>query len=118
MSGRFKVFVGVDGSEGSANAVRWALEEARVRHGELTAVMTWGFLDQRPLRGQPTFDPQYTDETADAALVQYLEEAVGADAAREIKHRLVTDIPTRGLVEASEDADMFVVGTRGLSGLG
>src|SRR4029453_14506239 len=83
----------------------------------VTAVMTWGFLDQRPLRGQPTFDPQYTDETADGALGQYLEEAVGAAAAHEIKHRLVTDIATRGLVEASDDADLFVV-ARGLSGLG
>lgn len=118
MSDFFKVFVGVDGSEGSAHAVRWAIEEAHARHGELTAVMAWGFLDQRPERGHPTFDPQYTAATADAALQQYLEDAVGAEDAREIKRRLVCDIATRGLVEASEDADLFVVGSRGLSGLG
>lgn len=118
MSQRFEVFVGVDGSEGSARAVRWALEEAKLRKGELTAVMTWGYLDQRPERGHPAFEETYTGKSADAALQQYLEDAVGADTAGAIKRRVVCDIATRGLVEASEDADLFVVGTRGLSGLG
>jgi nucleotide-binding universal stress UspA family protein len=118
MSGQFKVFVGVDESEGSAHAVRWALEEARARHGELTAVMTWGYLDQRPLRGAPTFEQDYTAKSAETALRQYLDEAVGPEAAAQIKRRLVNDIPTRGLVEASEDADLFVVGSRRLTGLG
>jgi nucleotide-binding universal stress UspA family protein len=118
MSELFKVFVGVDGSVGSAHAVRWALEETRARGGELTAVMAWSYLDQRPERGHPTFDPEYTAASAAAALRQYLAEAVGADAALPIKSRLVCDIPTRGLVEASEDADLFVVGSRGLGGVG
>ena len=41
-----------------------------------------------------------------------------AEAAGAIKRRVICDIATRGLVYASEDADLFVVGTRGRSGLG
>lgn len=43
-----RIVVGVDGSPGSAEALRWAAEEAELHGATLTAVMAWGLLDQHP----------------------------------------------------------------------
>ena len=37
----YRIVVGVDGSPHSDAAVRWAIEEAEARHGEVTAVFAW-----------------------------------------------------------------------------
>ena len=37
----YRIVVGVDGSRHSDAAVRWALEEAGARNGEVTAVFAW-----------------------------------------------------------------------------
>jgi nucleotide-binding universal stress UspA family protein len=42
-SGRFLVVVGVDGSEQSLAALRWAVDEARLRHGSVRAVTAWHY---------------------------------------------------------------------------
>ena len=76
MAERMKIYVGVDGSEGAARALRWALEEARARDGELTAVMSWSYIDQHPMRGHNVFEPEYTSNTAHHALRQYVEDAL------------------------------------------
>ncbi|WP_264197009.1 universal stress protein [Arthrobacter sp. SO3] len=37
-SGTFLIVVGVDGSEQSLDAVRWAVDEARLRHGHMRVI--------------------------------------------------------------------------------
>lgn len=37
----YRIVVGVDGSPHSEAALRWALDLAEVRQGELTAVLSW-----------------------------------------------------------------------------
>lgn len=109
------IFVGFDGSPGSQTALRWALEDTESRGGTVTAVMAWTFLDQRPRRGARAFDPQYDRNTADAALDDYVVEVAGDEAAR-VARRVVCDLPANALIDASRDADLLVVGTRGLGG--
>ena len=41
MSKAHKIVVGVDGSESSNTALRWALGEARLRNVEVEVVHTW-----------------------------------------------------------------------------
>ena len=111
-----KIYVGVDGSDGAARALRWALDEARVRRGELTAVMVWSYIDQRPMHGHKPFEAEYNATIAETALRQYVEDAVGPEDATSVGLRVMCDTPAHGLLTATSDADLIVVGSRGLGG--
>lgn len=39
----FRIVVGVDGSDSSLEALDWALEEARLRSGQVHVVTTWHY---------------------------------------------------------------------------
>lgn len=109
-----RIVVGVDGSEGSALALRWALRESRLRGWPVTAVMAWGFLDQHfPGSG---FLPDYGEAEAVAALRRCIVDTVGADVADSIDLRAPCDLPATALLAEAEDASLLVVGARGLGG--
>lgn len=108
--------MGVDGSASSADALRWAADEAEVRGAQLVAVLAWDLFDQHHVDGSQRFDPDYDDGKADAALAHMVEEALGAEAAGGVERRTVCDLPAAGLLAAAADADLLVVGARGLGG--
>jgi nucleotide-binding universal stress UspA family protein len=108
------IIVGVDESPGAADALRWAVREARIRSSELTAVMAWGFLDQHHLVGEK-FSPDYGNDAAAKTLHELVLLADPNDADR-IDERVVCDLPARALISASVGAEMLVVGARGLGG--
>ncbi|HEY2312988.1 MAG TPA: universal stress protein [Streptosporangiaceae bacterium] len=118
------ILVGVDGSDHSRYAVRWAMHEAVLRHAPLT-VMT-----VRPGAARPatmTFwglhiyseNSQHEDlvRTAVQALVDEVASEVGG-ALPAITVSVATGHPAEELVSASRDADMLVVGSRGTGGFG
>ena len=106
------VVVGVDESDGSRRAVEWAAEEARLRGAVLRPVLAWSFLDQP----EGKFDAAYGEDDALRRLDQALE-AAGVDLrAIEVDRRAVNDLPARALLDASKDADLLVVGSRGAGG--
>ena len=114
-----QIVVGVDGSEHSEVALRWAAREAELRGGglhALTAVLVWDLFNQRHADGSKRFDPDYDDAKADAALLATLEDALGAEAAASVVRKPVCDVPAQGLLEAAKGADLLVVGARGLGG--
>jgi nucleotide-binding universal stress UspA family protein len=114
-----KIVAGVDGSDASKNALRWAVEEAELRDAELVAVHAWevpiaptGFM-------VPAFD--VTDlvsdirEAAEQLVTDTVEEVAGNSKVK------VTPLAVEGpaaacLIEAARDADLLVVGSRGLGG--
>ena len=106
------VVVGVDGSEGSRRALQWALEEARVRGAPLRAVFAWSYLDQ-PGEG---FDAAYGEDDARQRLDRALEEVAGDVGDVEVERVVVVDLPARALLDAARDADLLVVGSRGVGG--
>lgn len=108
--------MGVDGSAPSADALRWAADEADARGAQLVAVLVWDLFNQRHPDGTRRFDPDYDDEEADAALAHMLVEELGADAAGRVERRTVCDLPAPGLLVAAEGADLLVLGARGLGG--
>lgn len=110
------IVVGVDASEGSTHALHWALEEAAHRGWVVRAVLAWGFLDQHHAVVPERFDPGYTEEDAKEALRTYVEKALGIDSAAAVERLVVDDLPARALVDASEDAELLVLGARGLGG--
>jgi nucleotide-binding universal stress UspA family protein len=106
------VVAGVDGSEGALRALRWAAEEARLRGARLRAVWVWSYLDQT---GE-AFDPSYGEDDA-RRLLDEAVAAAGVDAGGlDVERRTVCDLPARGLLGAAGDADLLVVGARGMGG--
>jgi nucleotide-binding universal stress UspA family protein len=76
--------------------------------------MAWDYLDQPDVAGG--FDPEYSEADALAALDAFVCGAIGATAATTVARRVVCDRAARALLEASRDADLLVVGARGLGG--
>jgi nucleotide-binding universal stress UspA family protein len=85
-----------------------------VRGWSLTAVLAWGFLDQHHATVGAPFDPTYGKADAVAALESIVAATVGADAAAAIEQMVVNDLPAGALLDASDGADLLVVGARGL----
>ncbi len=111
-----RIVVGVDGSEGAANALRWAVEEARAHGATLVPVLAWSYLDQQGVIGTSGFVPEYSDVEAKAALEAALA-GVRADAPDVVIEPVVRcDLATRALLDEAENADLVVVGSRGLGG--
>ncbi|MCO8127763.1 universal stress protein [Acidimicrobiia bacterium EGI L10123] len=108
-----RIIVGVDGSEWSADALRWAQHEARIRDATVTALLAWNFLDQHHVDGETTFDPHYGEAEAQRALDVLVQRALGDDADG-VRREVVCDLPATALLDASKDADLLVVGARGL----
>jgi nucleotide-binding universal stress UspA family protein len=111
-----RIVVGVDESDGAGEALRWAIQEADFDGATLVAVMAWDFLDQHRLLEGEKWDPAYDESQADAALARYVEMAAGADAVERVERRVIVDLPASALSQASSDADLVVVGARGLGG--
>jgi nucleotide-binding universal stress UspA family protein len=110
------IVVGIDASDPSLDALRWALEEARLRGAELELVHAF----PRPeLVGMTMVVTLPSDDELRAASEQVLAEAlerVGGAGDVPVMRRVGTGGPAAVLVEAAEGADLLVVGARGLGG--
>jgi len=110
-----RIVVGVDGSNSSREALRWAAREAQQVGADLEVLMTW----QNPYPDMwiPS-DPPGTDPLAltRSALGRVVEEVLGEHPAIAVQATAVSGPPARVLVEAAEGADLLVVGNRGRGG--
>ena len=112
------IVVGIDHSDGAKAALRFALEEARLRRAKLRAVHAWKFdyLEAPGLmRTLPPGEYETLHSAAEAALDATFKE-VGNAKDVEIERRVVQGAPAGVLVEESRGADLLVVGSRGLGG--
>ena len=109
-----KIVVGVDGSEHSFAAYRWALEESKRRGGDVTAIFAW----QLPLIGIPgAFDREELEVDAKRYLNELLDQQPSAEGVA-VERVVVQGDPSNSLIEAVKraDADLLVLGTRGRGG--
>jgi nucleotide-binding universal stress UspA family protein len=113
------VVVGVDGSESSRWALAWAVEEARGHRARLTVVMAWtpppppvgpGY---GSLRGYEEAD---FEAVAERQLTGAVAAVVGDDADIVVERVLVEGPAAPRLIDASAEADLVVVGSRGHGG--
>lgn len=111
-----RIVIGVDGSEGGATALRWAVREAEVRAGAVVAVLAWGYLDQKHAVAGADFNPEYGQGEAEGALTAALEAALPAEQVAEIERVVVADLAHSALLETATAEDLLVVGARGLGG--
>jgi nucleotide-binding universal stress UspA family protein len=107
------VVVGVDGSEASADALRWAVRYARMTGATVRAVTVWHYpasFGWAPTTAIPEMD---LEGDARQALKETLEQVVGAEGPVTIQTHVVEGPPALMLLRAAEDADLLVVGSRG-----
>ena len=113
------VYVGVDGSNHSKIALNWAIREAGYRHQPLTVIAVhevptsgWGgyvVLDgDEALRDKVR---QAAQEATDKAIAE-----LGDAAPPSVTVRAEIGVASANLIEASKDADLLVVGSRGIGG--
>lgn len=114
------IVVGVDGSPHSQKALDWALAESALRHVPLTVVAVspvaasiWGFAAQSYPADEQGREhvQQATQEIVDKAVAS----RAGAPAVT-VTVRAVSGLPADELIKASGDADLLVVGARGVGG--
>jgi nucleotide-binding universal stress UspA family protein len=113
-----RTIVGVDGSEESFAALRWALHEASGAGGEVQAVLAYDTGRTWMDVGSPyeSLIAECVEERAKETLDRVL-----AKVAREAPTVVVEPVVTEGhaaqvLVDLGRDADLLVVGTRGRGG--
>lgn len=113
------IVVGIDGSDHSQHALDWAVKEAATLHAPLTVVAV-----HQVAAGHWTGNPIiYPEDLPEQEKVRHAaEEAVnkavsqaGAKPAS-VTVRAVSGLAARELIEASRDADLVVVGSRGAGG--
>ena len=114
MGGR--IVVGVDGSESSMDALRWALDEAKLRDAELIALHAFtvpALAGEVPFGGSPLAVDWESD--AHHVLGRAVED-VTSDSGFPVQKRLVQKPAAQALIRASQNADLLVVGSRGHGG--
>ena len=112
------IVAGVDGSEGSREALRWALDEARLRGWDVQVVQAWRdpyFVT--PGFAQPEdFEPDALRMRAQEGLAATVADVAGDESGVAIEQRVAEGSAATVLVEAAKDADLLVVGSRGHGG--
>ncbi|AKK04198.1 universal stress protein [Corynebacterium epidermidicanis] len=113
------VVVGVDGSSVSAKATEFAFDEAAARDVELHAVHTWMDMQvQASLAGLAAAQQQWqvVEEEQNALLSERLAGFQETHPDVVVKKIVTRDRPVRALVDASENAQLLVVGSHGRGG--
>jgi nucleotide-binding universal stress UspA family protein len=113
MAERPIIVVGVDDSESSHRALRWAVQEAVRRQARLTIITawTWDAVEGTPLA---MIDPEamhdIAENTQDDAVKEILAEG---PTPPEVLREVVQATASEALIEASQGAELIVVGTHG-----
>ncbi|MEJ7793778.1 MAG: universal stress protein [Gaiellaceae bacterium] len=115
------IVVGVDSSEGAKEALRFALDEARLRQATLRVVHSWqyGYIGVSGMEGfSPVVGADLGDlpRNAEVALDATLHEVVTDADGVVIERHVVEGSPATVLVDESRHADLLVVGSRGHGG--
>ena len=115
MNGR--IVVGIDGSDSAADALRWAVEQAKLTGATVEAVYAW---DPGPLVSlgmPPLVDWRSLREAARARPREIVADVIGRGEVVRILPKMVPGNAAEVLVDRSAHADLLVVGSRGLGGL-
>jgi len=113
------IIVGVDGSGHSQRALRWAMNEAAIRHVPLT-VLTVHEAIRGYYNGVAVYpdDPARTEQARQAAQAETDKVLADLDGPRpdSVTVKAVHGFPVEELIKASQDADVVVLGSRGAGG--
>jgi nucleotide-binding universal stress UspA family protein len=112
------IVVGVDGSEGSQAALRFALDEARLRGAEVKAVSAWhvpALAYEAGWTAAPVDQSEYS-RIAEEELAASLRTASGEGSELTVSGLVREGQAAEVLCAEAAGADLLVVGSRGLGG--
>lgn len=120
-TGSFVIVVGFDGSKNSHSALKWAMDEARQRNGQIRLVTVWS---KPRLSWFPAVLETAAGEIVAEESPQHIAESVQADALKTTESEGVaatgqivhSDSAASAIINAAKDADLVVVGARGHGG--
>ena len=112
------IVVGVDGSPGSVDALKFALEEARVRSAAVKAVAAWHIPPGAYGNGfaATPISPAMFEANAKAGLEKALAQAGTASSGVAVESTVREGQAADVLLEAARGAELLVVGSRGRGG--
>jgi nucleotide-binding universal stress UspA family protein len=111
------IVVGVDGSVGSRAAVGWAIDEAIRRGAPLELVHSWRAMYRSPHDAASDSEAEMVARDHGAWLLATASGSVSsAEPKLAVTTRLVKGRPSACLLEAAADAQLLVVGARGIGG--
>lgn len=110
-----RIVVGVDGSEGSKAALRWAVGQAELTGAKVEAVAAWEY------PATYGWAPMYSDdetlpELTKKQVSETVRDTLGAEAADLIGVTVTEGQSAHALLASSAGADLLVVGRRGRGG--
>jgi nucleotide-binding universal stress UspA family protein len=113
------IIVGIDGSHHSRHALEWAIKEAAIRHAPLTVIVV-----HPAIAGYSGNAVAYPGDAAlaDQARKTAQEETdqalarLGGSGPETVTVQAAIGFPAAVLIDASQDADLVVVGSRGSGG--
>jgi nucleotide-binding universal stress UspA family protein len=113
-----RVVVGVDGSEASKRALHWAARQAHWMGATLEVVTAWTFPEGPAPLGIVAHTPWPDDlelmARARNRLDEVIHEVLPDTSQRRIHAQMIEGSATSVLLNAAHDADLLVVGSRGL----
>ena len=110
-----RIVVGVDGSESSKAALRWAIVQAKLTGASVDAVTTWRYpagYGWTPVASELDFEGD-----AKRALTEALGEVSGLDPEVPVRPLVAEGNAAEVLLRTAKGADLLVIGSRGHSGL-
>lgn len=126
------IVVGVDGSPGSDAALRWALEEGRLRNSGVRVVHAYQLPQLAPAEAGvgiagPTARAVFSAEELERLQAAAEKEALGvidsslhrvagAKGAPKVEREARPGRPAQTLIEAGREAELLVLGSRGRGG--
>ncbi len=114
------IVVGVDGSEHSKAALRWAAKVAPIFGGVIEAMAVWGLPAVASWEAAFLVEPEEIERSTREMLDHTLADVFGPELPPGLVRSIVFGDPARALIKASTHAALVVVGSRGagaLSGL-
>ena len=114
-----RIVAGVDGSPSSVSALRWAVRQAGLTGAAVDAVIAWhypvtgGGSGLAPMVTAGAFD---FEENAEKVLADAMSAAVDPGSGVPVRPLAVEGDPAQVLLDASDGADLLVVGSRGHGG--
>jgi nucleotide-binding universal stress UspA family protein len=113
-----RIVAGVDGSDSSVSALRWAIGQAGLTGAAVDAVIAWHYPDLAAsgmvVGGlEPTYGFQ---ESAQKVVADAINSALDPASDVPVRARVAQGHAAQVLLEASAGADLLVVGSRGHGG--
>jgi nucleotide-binding universal stress UspA family protein len=114
-----RIVAGVDGSDSSIGALRWAIRQAGLTGAAVDAVAAWhypvatGGYGWAPMSIEQGYDFK---EIAEKTLADAISNTLDPGSDVRVRTQVVEGNPAQVLLEASAGADLLVVGSRGHGG--